>query len=157
MFTVYFAASLGFTTVINSRLVATVGMHEMVLFGAVGHIIFAGLLLGTSLVTDPRSNFVWFMGLQVMMHFCMGIVFGNLGALAMQPLGRIAGLGASIMAAVSSLIAVIFAMLCGWFSEATLLPLALEYFVAGVVMLLLLRIGHGAPSEVVCPGCPLPN
>ena len=116
MFAVYFAvlaASLGLATLINSRLVATCGMHKMVLYGAVGHISFAGLLFGASLVTDPGPTFVWFMVLQFMMHFCMGIVFGNLGALAMQPLGRIAGLGASVMAAVSSLIAVLFATLCG--------------------------------------------
>ena len=86
-----------------------------------------------------------------MMHFCMGIVFGNLGALAMQPLDRIAGLGASLMAAVSSLIAVLFAALCGWFYDATLLPLALGYFAAGMVTLQLLRIGHRASCDVVYP------
>ena len=101
------------------------------------------------------------MRLQFMMHFCMGIIFGNLSVLAMQPLGRIAGLGASVMAAVSSLIAVILATLCGWFYDATLLPLALGYFTAGVVTLQLLRIGHRASSDVVYPvdlsGAPVQN
>jgi DHA1 family bicyclomycin/chloramphenicol resistance-like MFS transporter len=164
MFAVYFAvlaASLGLATLINSRLVATCGMHKMVHYGAVGHISFAGLLFGASLVTDPGPTFVWFMVLQFMMHFCMGIVFGNLGALAMQPLGRIAGLGASVMAAVSSLIAVLFATLCGWFYDATLLPLALGYFAAGMATLQLLRIGHRASGDVVYPvnlsDAPVPN
>ena len=164
MFAVYFAvlaASLGLATLINSRLVATCGMHKMVLYGAVGHMSFAGLLFGASLVTDPGPTFVWFMVLQFMMHFCMGIVFGNLGALAMQPLGRIAGLGASVMAAVSSLIAVLFATLCGWFYDATLLPLALGYFAAGMATLQLLRIGHRASGDVVYPvnlsDAPVPN
>jgi len=101
------------------------------------------------------------LGLATLMHFCMGIVFGNLGALAMQPLGRIAGLGASLMAAVSSLIAVLFATLCGWFYDATLLPLALGYFAAGMVTLQLLRIGHRASGDVVYPvnlsDAPVPN
>ena len=91
----------------------------------------------------------------------MGIVFGNLGALAMQPLGRIAGLGASLMAAVSSLIAVLFATLCGWFYDATLLPLTLEYFAVGILTLQLLRIGHRASGDVVYPvnlsDAPVPN
>ena len=99
--------------------------------------------------------------LQFMMHFCMGIIFGNLSALAVQPLGRIAGLGASVMAAVSSLIGVIFATLCGWFYDGTLLPLALGYFTVGVVTLQLLRIGHKASSDLVYPvdlsGAPVQN
>ena len=131
MFAVYLAvlaASLGLATLINSRLVATCGMHKMVLFGAVGHISFAGLLFGASLVTDPGPTFVWFMVLQFMMHFCMGIVF---------------------------------ATLCGWFYDATLLPLALGYFAAGMATLQLLRIGHRASGDVVYPvnlsDAPIPN
>ena len=64
MFALYFtvlAASLSLARLINSRLVATCGMHKMVLYGAVGHIIFAGLLFGASLVTDPGPAFVSFM------------------------------------------------------------------------------------------------
>ena len=61
MFAVFFAvlaASLGWATLINSRLVTTVSMHKMVLYGAVGHIIFAVLLFGVSLVIDPVPTFV---------------------------------------------------------------------------------------------------
>ena len=91
----------------------------------------------------------------------MGIVFDNLGALAMQLLGRIAGLGASLMVAVLSLIAVLFATLCGWFYDATLLPLALGYFAAGMVALQFLRIGHKALGDLVYPvnlsDAPVPN
>ena len=84
------------------------------------------------------------------MQFCMGLVFGVLGALAMQPMGRIAGLGASLMAAVLSLIAVGFATLFGWFYDATVLPLALGYVVADVATLLFCawdtaRVGSGLP------------
>ena len=81
MFAVYFAvlaASLGLATLINSRLVATCGMHKMVLYGAVGHIIFAGLLFATRLVTDLGPAFVWFMVLQFMMHFCMDYMYADL-------------------------------------------------------------------------------
>ena len=71
-------------------------------------------------------------------------------ALAMQPLGRIAGSGASLTAAASSLIAVGFATLFCWFHDATVLPLALGYVVAGVATLLFLRRGHSAGWDLVC-------
>ena len=80
----------------------------------------------------------------------MGLVFGVLGTLAMQPMGRIAGLGASLMAAVLSLIAVGFATLFGWFYEAILLPLALSYVVVSVTTFLFLRRGHSACWDLVC-------
>ena len=153
MFAFYFAVlalSLGLATLVNSRLVAAVGMHKMVLYGAAGHIMFSVVLLVASLFRDSCAGFVWFMILQFMMQFCRGLVFGNLGALAIQPLGRIAGLGASLIAAASSLIAVGFATLFGRFCDATVLPLALGYVVAGVATLLFLRRGHSAGWDLVC-------
>ena len=154
MFAFYFAVlalSLGLATLVNSRLVAAVGKHKMVLYGAAGHLMFFIVLLVASLSRDSCPSFVWFMILQFMMQFCMGLVFGNLGALAIQPLGRIAGLGASLMAAASSLIVVGFTTLFSWFYDATVLPLALGYVVAGVATLLFLRRGHGAGWDLVCP------
>ena len=82
-------ASLVLTALIKSRLVATVGMHKMLLYGAWGHIIFVGLLLGTSLLTTLGLNSVWFMVWQFMMHFYTRIAFGDATA---GPHGRFWGL-----------------------------------------------------------------
>lgn len=76
------------------------------------------------------------MALQFVMNFFAGLVFVNIGALTMQSLGRMAGLGASVTASVSSLIAVLVAAFCGWFYDATLPPLTLGFFIAGLLVLL---------------------
>tara|TARA_B100000780_G_C21074449_1_gene432496 strand:+ start:1065 stop:1262 length:198 start_codon:yes stop_codon:yes gene_type:complete len=54
-------------------------------------------------------------------------------------LGCVAGLGASVTASVSSLIAVLVAAFCGWFYDVTLPPLALGLFIAGLLMRLFLQ------------------
>jgi len=42
--------------------------------------------------------------------FAIGILFGNLNAMAMRPLGQVAGLGASLIASGTSLVATLFAI-----------------------------------------------
>ena len=75
------------------------------------------------------------MTLCFLMFFCFGSLFSNLNAIAMQSLGRVAGLGASIIASVSSLQAVIFAVSAGRFYDGTALPLTAGFFVAGAASL----------------------
>ena len=55
----------------------------------------------------------------------------------MESLGRVAGLGASIIASVSSLLAVIFSVIVGRFYDGTVLPLAAGFIIAGAVSLVL--------------------
>ena len=60
MFAVYFAVlgtSIGLATPANSRLVSTVGMHEMVFYGAVGHAFFGSFLLLASFCTTWLLHF----------------------------------------------------------------------------------------------------
>lgn len=47
--------------------------------------------------------------------FAIGILFDNLNAIAMRPLGQVAGLGASLIASGTSLVATLFAI--GWCPE----------------------------------------
>jgi DHA1 family bicyclomycin/chloramphenicol resistance-like MFS transporter len=91
------------------------------------------------------------MALKFAMNFCAGLVFGNIGALTLQSLGRMAGLGASVTASVFSLIALLVAAFCGWFYDATLPPLALGLFIAGLLVLLFLHKSRRAPLVEIDP------
>ena len=67
------------------------------------------------------------------MFFCIGMLFGNLNAMAMQSLGRIAGLGASLVASGSSGIAVAMSVATGLLYDKTAFPLAIGFILAGVI------------------------
>jgi DHA1 family bicyclomycin/chloramphenicol resistance-like MFS transporter len=62
--------------------------------------------------------------------FGIGVLYGNNNALAMQPLGHIAGIGAAIVGSISTLIAIPIGMLIGQSYNGTILPL-----VAGMAIL----------------------
>ncbi|WP_299986145.1 MFS transporter [uncultured Ruegeria sp.] len=80
--------------------------------------IFAGLLvLGLSgmglliaaVFCSGHPPLPILLGLTWFGFFALGLLFGNLNAFAMRPLGDLAGLGSSIIASVSSLVAFVFA------------------------------------------------
>src|SRR3546814_6681595 len=83
------------------------GMHRLAVFALVGLVVFSAALLGTAMAFDGVPPFGAFMTLCFLAFCCNGVLFGNVNALAMQSLGRVAGLGASMVSSLSSLIAVI--------------------------------------------------
>ncbi|MFT5007287.1 MAG: DHA1 family bicyclomycin/chloramphenicol resistance-like MFS transporter, partial [Paracoccaceae bacterium] len=64
---------------------------------------------------------------------------GNLNALAMEPMGHIAGMASSIVGALSTLGGVLIAIPIGLAFDGTALPLALGYLICiGISFLLML-------------------
>ena len=55
--------------------------------------------------------------------FFVGILFGNLNALAMEPLGSVAGLGAAVVGSLSTLISVALGVIIANAYNGTILPL----------------------------------
>ena len=107
-FAVYFAASalaVGVASYFNNRWVARFGMRKMVstasLIGAVWALGFAMVNLFQPL------TIVGFVVMLVPLFFAMGLCFGNLNALAMEPMGHLAGTASAIIGALSSLVSVI--------------------------------------------------
>jgi len=69
----------------------------------------------------------------VAVFFQAGLTIGNLNALAMEPMGHIAGSAASVIAATSTIGAVIIAVPIGLMFDGTPLPLALGAFVCAAL------------------------
>ena len=96
---------------INSYLVVKMGMRRLI---SVGFVIGTGASLCLKLFNlfylIPFSlYFVW----QLCVFFMIGLIIGNLNALAMQPMGHIAGLAASIIGSASTIFGVLIAIPIG--------------------------------------------
>ena len=80
------------------------------------------------------GSLIWAVVPAVLMLFfifsCAGILFGNLNALAMEPLGHLAGLGASVVGSFSMFISIGIAILIGQTYNQTLYPLSLGFFLS---------------------------
>lgn len=117
------ALTIGGASLWNSRLVMRYGMRALTRW-------FSILLGGLSILVLPVVYLLkghpplWaFMAYLVISFFSLGLLFGNLNALAMRPLGHIAGTGAAMVGSFSILLAVPLGILIGQVYDGTVLPL----------------------------------
>lgn len=71
--------------------------------------------------------------------FCFGVLFGNLNALAMKPLGHIAGVGAAVVGSLSTVISVALGILIGAGYNGTVLPIVGGFAALGIMAMVVVR------------------
>lgn len=112
-------------SLLNSRIVMTLGMRRVVTrtYAGVAVLTLVALAtLGTGLVSGNLGfavQMLWAIGLFAM----MGLTMGNLNALAMEPVGHIAGLAASVISSLATVGSVILAIPIGLAFDGTATPL----------------------------------
>lgn len=132
------AIAVGLATFLNGTFVMKYGMLKLVsVFMVVFTLIsFSYLTLFYGKENPNITVLLLFFALQ---FFALGFLFGNLRALAMQPIGHIAGIGSAINGFVSTIMAVPIATYIGRFINTTSLPLFIGFAVCGVISLVLLQ------------------
>ncbi len=131
-------------SLLNARLVERVGMRNMitaVLLVQIGLTGLAALLFWSAALPDAALFWVylvWIIG----MFMQTGLTGGNLNALAMEPMGHLAGLTASVTGSVGTIGAVALAIPLGLAFDGTPLPLMIGSWVLvvlGFASMMLLR------------------
>ncbi len=132
------AISVGFATFLNGSFVMRFGMHKLVSFFLIMFSIVPIIYI-TLFYQKENPSIVILLIFFALQFFSIGFLFGNLRALAMQPVGHIAGIGAAINGFVSTIMAVPIATFIGKYVETTTLPLFMGFFICGALSLLLLN------------------
>ncbi|MEM1377036.1 MAG: multidrug effflux MFS transporter [Pseudomonadota bacterium] len=136
------AAFIGAASLANAGLVRRHGMRRISHAALLSFTIFGTVLLVWSLIATPPL-FVAIALISLIMG-SFGFVAGNFNALAMEPLGHIAGAASSILGTISFTGGAILGGITGQFFDGTLVPLASAYTAFGAVALLLvLWTEHG--------------
>jgi DHA1 family bicyclomycin/chloramphenicol resistance-like MFS transporter len=107
----------------NTRAVMRFGMRFLV--GRSLYFIFglSILALGIAWLTAGHPP-LWILVPYLMLTFFgIGILFGNLNALAMEPLGHFAGIGAALVGSLSTLISMVLGTMIGRSYDETIFPL----------------------------------
>lgn len=122
----------------NARLVAGVGMRRMVQATYAGLAGVTVLLLALVLmgVLPPALEFSAHILWSVAIFAMIGLTMGNLNAMAMEDLGHIAGLAASLMTALATIVSVALAVPVGLAFQGTQVPL-----MAGVLVFSTIALG----------------
>lgn len=151
-FPFYFAAlatGIGLASFLNAKLVQRFGSDTMARYGFAG-LATAGLtMLAASGFWHGRPPLPVLMALAFLAFFAIGVLFGNLNAMAMRSLGQVAGLGASLIASGSSLVATLFAIALGAFYDGTTITLSAGFLIAGVSALVLAEFAARADTSPV--------
>jgi len=147
LFPIYFAAiafSVGCASFVNGKLVMKYGMVKMVKT-AVLAIVFISILFSLFMhFFIPTPSLVLFMFYLLTTVFFVGILFGNLNSLAMEPLGHMAGIGAAIVGSVSTFISVPFGTYIGMQYNGTVAPMVMGFLIFGGLTALAIFVAKGA-------------
>jgi DHA1 family bicyclomycin/chloramphenicol resistance-like MFS transporter len=117
------AVSFGCASVLNARLVMRYGMRRLTKWSSstIGTLSTAFFAVAYVQAGHPHLGALMVFFLTV--FFCLGLLFGNLNALAMEPLGHIAGVGAAVVGALTTTISLLLGILIGQSYNSTVLPL----------------------------------
>lgn len=134
MFVVYFglqALAFGASSMLNARWVEKLGMRYICQRALAVMTVSSVLFLALHFVMP--IHFWMFFLYGVVLLFCVGLLFGNLNALALEPMGHMAGIATAIIGAVSTAIAITLGTFIGQMYDGTLIPLLCGF--AGLGML----------------------
>ena len=77
--------------------------------------------------------------------FCIGLLFGNQNALAMEPLGHLAGIGAAVVGSLSTLIQMPLGTIIGQNYNGTIFPLVIGIAVLAGLSIFVVRWTESEP------------
>jgi DHA1 family bicyclomycin/chloramphenicol resistance-like MFS transporter len=142
LFPLYFgilACAIGFASLVNARLVMRFGMRRLSRYAlrTICVLSISFFLYAWSQQGHPPLSLL--MAYLLPLFFCFGVLFGNLNALAMEPLGHIAGLGSALVGSVSTLMSVLFGVAVAGAYDQTVLPLVAGFALLGVASLVTMR------------------
>jgi DHA1 family bicyclomycin/chloramphenicol resistance-like MFS transporter len=126
-----------FSTLTNSRLSLRYGARRVIRWLLISYTVVASsLLLFTCIVGDPPSMPVFFIGVALMTAINLAVE-PNSSALALEPLGNVAGTAASLYGTSFFLIGALLGSLISQVMVNKVFPLVVGYFVIGVLSLVL--------------------
>jgi DHA1 family bicyclomycin/chloramphenicol resistance-like MFS transporter len=130
------ALAIAIAMIVNGRLVMRLGMRRLSKWALRASIVLSLGFLAFAALWHGQPP-LWTLGLYLFANFfCNGMLFGNYNAIAMEPMGRIAGMAAAISGALSSLLALTAGTLIGQHYDGTVIPLAAGFSGLGVLALL---------------------
>lgn len=145
LFTVIFAfiaVFMALSSLLNARIVGRLGMRRVSHAALLGYIAIAVVHVAAVLVGFES---VWtFSILQALLMFCFGLIASNFNALAMEPVGHVAGTASSVIGFVSTVGGALLGFAIGQHYDGTTLPLSAGFAAFGFAALAVVLVAeHG--------------
>lgn len=136
------AAVSGLASLLNAKVVGKFGMRMLITWALSAQVLVSGAFV-LFLLNDLHGTFAFFVFWQFGVMFQSGLTVANLNAIAMEPMGHIAGMAASVIGSVSTILGAGCASLISLTYDANPLTLVTTVLIgcvlASVLMLLMRR------------------
>jgi DHA1 family bicyclomycin/chloramphenicol resistance-like MFS transporter len=134
------ATTMGIAAFLNSRIVERLGMRRISHAALLTYLAITGL---HTLIAALGAEQLWtFVAFQSATMACFALSISNFGAMAMEPVGSVAGVGASLQGFVSTLGGALVGALIGRQFNGTVLPLAAGSLCCGFASLLFVLLAE---------------
>ncbi len=134
------AAAMGVMSFVNSRIVGRLGMRIVSQTGLLLFIAISGLhVLVAALEFETLTTFVV---LQAAAMSCVGLMMANFGTMAMEPMGSVAGIAASLQGFFSTTVAALTGAFIGRYFNGSTLPLVAGALGCGAVALVFVLLAE---------------
>ncbi len=144
MFPVAFGAIAGvmaLASLTNARFVGRVGMHRVSHLALIGYVA-AGTVM--ALLGFPEHPPLLVLGLfMAVIFYCFGLIAPNFNAMAMEPLGHVAGMGSSFVGCYSTAAGAVVGMIIGRSFDGTVRPLIIGFVCLGYLALATVLVTEG--------------
>lgn len=126
-----------FAPALNAMIVMHLGMREVAKWALITQALVSVVFLTAVLNISPASvgmfaaSFAWLS----LIFFIAGLSIGNASAIALEPMGHISGLAASVVTALSTLISAVLAAPIAQAFDGTMQPLVLSVVVFSILAL----------------------
>jgi DHA1 family bicyclomycin/chloramphenicol resistance-like MFS transporter len=134
LFTTVFAVIAGgiaIASVVNARIVVKLGSRKISHTALIGFTLLAAI--HAAVVISGHESIWTFAILQAMTMFCFGLLAGNFGSMAMEPMGHIAGTASSAQGFISTIIGSLTGFAIGQQFNGTVIPMTLGFTCCGLI------------------------
>jgi len=143
LFTTVFAAIAGgiaVASLLNARLVEALGSRLISHAALLGFIAMGGV---HAAVTISGHETIWtFAVLQGLTMFCFGLIAGNFGSMAMEPMGHIAGTASSAQGFIQTVFGSLIGFFIGQRFDGTVVPMTVGITTCGLLALLFVLLAE---------------
>ncbi|MCX7300064.1 MAG: multidrug effflux MFS transporter [Rhodobacterales bacterium] len=125
---------------LNARIIVRLGMRRVITSVLALQVVLSLIMIAAVLLPIPTPvEFAIFLIWVISVFFQGGLTIGNLNAMAMEPMGHIAGMAASVTAALATVGSVLIAAPIGQQFNGTPLPIAIGVAACATLAFLLAR------------------
>jgi MFS transporter, DHA1 family, multidrug resistance protein len=119
-----FAVFIAFAMIANGKLVGRLGMRKLSRWAMIVYAVVWVAILVVCMMAGGNPPLLLLAPLLAIWFFSAGFTFGNFNAMAMEPMGHIAGMAAAVSGTISQAMAIVLGAIAGRFYDGTLTPLA---------------------------------